>query len=539
MRHRTVISFILSALLAASPAVALDLDAMRLRGGQLAAALETGRGGDWDAAGTEAALTGDALLADIVLWRKLRAGQGSAAELAAFAARRPGWPGQDALREAVLGESGGGDDGGSGTVLTGDAATNWEAFSAAWRADDWITAETLILAASATEAGLGDPERWGERRRSLVRRAQREGRYQQAYAMAASHFLTTGRSYADCEWLAGWIALRYLNDPSRAVGHFLRFQADVATPISLGRGAYWLGRAYEAMGDTTTAAAWYTEGARHQTAFYGQLAAAKLSLPGDTAIASAGLPDWRTAPVLESDDVQAALLVYYAGETELANQFFVHLAKTLPGEAAVGAVANLALHLGEHAYAVRMAKAAARRGMLLHAAYYPVHPLAGFERGVEPAFALSIARQETELDPNAVSPAGARGLMQLMPGTAQKVAGQLGLEYDRARLTSDWQYNATLGQTYLADQILRFGGSYALAAAAYNAGPGRVDQWIEAYGDPRLSSTDLIDWLETIPFEETRNYVQRVMEGLYVYRARLAGQAGAMTILADLGRGRY
>ncbi len=150
---------------------------------------------------------------------------------------------------------------------------------------------------------------------------------------------------------------------------------------------------------------------------------------------------------------------------------------------------------------------------------------------------MSIARQETELDQRAISPAGARGLMQLMPATARKVAGRIGERYSRDRLLDDWQYNARLGQSYLAEQIVTFGGSYVLAAAAYNAGPHRVDQWIGAYGDPRLPGTDIIDWIETIPFGETRNYVQRVIEGLYVYRARLSGAAGPMTIAQDLARG--
>ncbi len=163
--------------------------------------------------------------------------------------------------------------------------------------------------------------------------------------------------------------------------------------------------------------------------------------------------------------------------------------------------------------------------------------LARYASKIEPALAMSIARQETELNQRAISPAGARGLMQLMPRTAKKVASWIGESYSRDRLLDDWQYNARLGQSYLAEQIITFGGSYVLAAAAYNAGPHRVDQWIGEYGDPRLPGTDMIDWIENIPFSETRNYVQRVMEGLWIYRARLAGEAGPMTIEADLARG--
>jgi len=184
-----------------------------------------------------------------------------------------------------------------------------------------------------------------------------------------------------------------------------------------------------------------------------------------------------------------------------------------------------------------VAKNAARKGILIYPAYYPVTELAGYASKIEPALAMAIARQETELNQRAVSPAGARGLMQLMPRTAKRVAGWIGEEYSRSRLTEDWQYNARLGQTYLARRIGQFGGSYVLAAAAYNAGAHRVDTWIAAYGDPRLPGVDMIDWIETIPFSETRNYVQRVTEALYVYRSRLAGVAGPMSIVQDLARG--
>ncbi len=218
-------------------------------------------------------------------------------------------------------------------------------------------------------------------------------------------------------------------------------------------------------------------------------------------------------------------------------QTFSHLGETMPA-GALAPLTQLTLDLGQPHYAVRIAKKAAGRGVLIYPAYYPVHEIGTYATKVEPAFALSIARQETELNPHAVSRAGARGLMQLMPATAQKVAGWIGEPYDQNRLLTDWRYNVRLGETYLARRTAQYGGSYALAAAAYNAGAGRVDEWIATFGDPRLPGVDMIDWIENIPFEETRNYVQRVMEGLYVYRTRLTGQAGPMTIEQDLARGR-
>jgi soluble lytic murein transglycosylase len=231
------------------------------------------------------------------------------------------------------------------------------------------------------------------------------------------------------------------------------------------------------------------------------------------------------------------VLLHFAGEEALAFAFFSDLGRKLEGAATLGALARLGLDLDQPHYAVRVAKHAARKGILLYPAYYPVTGLAGYASKIEPALAMAIARQETELNQRAISPAGARGLMQLMPATAKKVAGWIGEPYSQSRLTDDWQYNARLGQTYLSRRIDEFGGSYVLAAAAYNAGASRVVSWIGEYGDPRLPGTDMIDWMESIPFSETRNYVQRVMEGLYVYRSRLAGQAGPMTIEADLARG--
>jgi soluble lytic murein transglycosylase len=365
------------------------------------------------------------------------------------------------------------------------------------------------------------------------------GRHTRAYHLASRHHLapSDGYAYADCEWIAGWVALRKLEEPERALAHFQRFEAAVETPISVARAGYWLGRTYAAMDEPARALRWYSVAAEHQTAFYGQLAAQEIGARGDARLAARDLPNWRVSPALRSDDVRLAAILHFAGEDSLAFQTFSHLGREMSGGAALGALGSLALELEQPHVAVRIAKHAARKGVVIHPAYYPLHDLAGYAREIEPALAMSIARQETELNPRAISPAGARGLMQLMPSTAQKVAGWLGEPYSRSRLTEDWRYNARLGQRYLAERIRQFGGSYVLAAAAYNAGAHRVDDWVGRYGDPRLPGVDVIDWIETIPFRETRNYVQRVIEGLYVYRARLSGEAGQMTILQDLTRG--
>lgn len=407
----------------------------------------------------------------------------------------------------------------------------------------WAEAEELLLAVSTDAAGLGDPARWGDRRRSLAREAMREGRARNAYRLAAQHHLTGGADYADLEWLAGYLALTRFDDPDRALAHFARFRAAVTTPISLGRAGYWEGRAHEAAGNPEAAMAAYAEGARHQSSFYGQLAAERAGLPADRALAGGGAAggetggataDWRQAGFLQSDVVQAALLLRRAGETEMMARFLLHAEEDMaPADSIL--LARMALDLGHPFVAVRIAKRLAEGGVVVPDVYYPVTDAAGFDLAVPVPLALAIARQESELNPAAVSPAGARGLMQLMPGTARKMAADLGEDYALSRLTDDPAWNARLGSGYLAQMLDRFGGSHVLAAAAYNAGPNRVDQWIAEYGDPRSPRVDPIDWIEMIPYRETQNYVMRVLEGVHVYRLRLGQDASAIGLTGLIG----
>jgi len=533
-----LIRIVLSASLALASvaASAFDLADARRDGRVVAEALALGTRGDWDGAEARAAAGGDALIGDIVLWRRLRAGAGSAAAYRDFVARRGDWPGQDALARAVFEQM---PPPRATPPLTGRPARNWAAFDHAWGGRRYAEAARLLDQITVEAAGLGRPLDWADRRRSLVRRLARGGDVRLAYRLASRHHLTgeSGYAYADLEWLAGWIALRRLKDAELAAGHFARFAAVVDTPISLGRAGYWAGRAEAARGRDDEARRWYALAARYQTSFYGQLAAAEIGAPPDPRLAAPALPDWRLAPAMRDDLVRTGAILHFAGERGLSWQVFLHLAETLEGVAPLAALGALVIDLDRPNVAVRVAKIAARRGVVLPPAYYPLHPLAEYADIVEPALAMSVARQETELNQYAVSRAGARGLMQLMPATARRVAGWIDEPYQIARLTSDWQYNARLGQTYLARRIDQFDGSYVLAAAAYNAGAHRVERWIAEFGDPRLPGVDMIDWIETIPFDETRNYVQRVIEGLHVYRARLGAGTDSVTIRADLVRG--
>jgi soluble lytic murein transglycosylase len=400
----------------------------------------------------------------------------------------------------------------------------------------WDEAEAYLLERSTSAEALGEPDMWMERRANLARAALRRGEVETAYALAANNFGTkdSGADYADAEWVAGYVALTRMDDPARAVGHFERFQAAVATPISLGRAGYWLGRARFEAGDAAAAEAAWRAGAMHQTSFYGQLAAERAGVPADARLAGeTEAPDWRSEALDASSALRAARLLRQAGDDARAALFFRHAADGMPAPQRA-AVAQMAADLGAPHLGVRIAKDAAADGVLLPSQYYPLHAMAEADWPVPTELALAIARQESEFNPGAVSPAGARGLMQLMPATAQEVSGQLGVGYDLGRLTADPMYNARLGTAYLARMLRAYDGSYVLAAAAYNAGPGRVREWLAAYGDPRSGEIDAIDWMETIPFEETRNYVMRVLESLHVYRARLEGETPPIRLASDI-----
>jgi soluble lytic murein transglycosylase len=406
--------------------------------------------------------------------------------------------------------------------LAEDPGLAYERFAWRLRRDRDEAALELIVAQSP--ARLGRAEAWSNRRRSMARELMRAGEADAAYRLAAEHGLVAGSDFADLEWLAGYIALTYLDRPDQAADHFASFGAAVQTPISLGRAGYWLGRAEEAAGNADAAAAAYAFGAEHQTSFYGQLAAEKAGVAMDPEIAgTAAYPDWQSLDAAESTVFAAAEFFLAAGERNLAERFLVHLAESLePNE--MGALADVALTRDEPHLALMIAKYAATQGIVLPRAYFPVVDLGVDPMPVPREWALAIARRESEFDPAVMSGAGARGLMQLMPGTAEIVSRNLGLSYSVRRLVTDPNYNAQLGTAYLADLRRRFGDNVILVAAGYNAGPGRPARWMQTYGDPRDGAVDPVDWIEHIPFRETRNYVMRVMESIPVYRARLAGE---------------
>ncbi len=423
-------------------------------------------------------------------------------------------------------------------ALQNDAGLAYDRF--VWRAKKGYSesAIELLLARSVSEASLGHPEKWASRRRTYARRAMRAGDAELAYRIASSHFLPSGSNYADLEWLSGYLSLRKLGNAPRAVNHFQRFRQAIASPISMGRAGYWLGEAYVEAGEEGSAYQAFRMGADFQTSFYGQLAASRIRATPDELLAGPEFPpDWTKAPFLAEDTVRAGVLFYFAGEPARA-KMFLNLAASRLELGGRAAMAQLLLDLDEPHIALRIAKGAATNGDVLPTPYYPLHGLAEFAESVPPELAMAIARQESELNVAARSPVGALGLMQVMPATAKTVARGLGISYSARRLGADWQYNARIGTAYLAQMLARFDGSVLLAAAAYNAGPSRAERWIRDYGDPRLESVDAVDWIESIPFRETRNYVMRVLEAQFVYRARILGQVGPLTLAAELQQNR-
>ncbi|MGE0659615.1 MAG: lytic transglycosylase domain-containing protein [Reyranellaceae bacterium] len=377
-------------------------------------------------------------------------------------------------------------------------------------------AQNLLLGARADERNL---DAWWIERGYHARELLQIGRHREAYDIARAHDGVRGYGFSELEFLSGWIALRFLNRPVEAARHFQALHAGVSYPISLARGAYWSGRALEAAG-SPEARKWYREAAQYGDTYYGQLAAKKLgdrqlNLPTDPPATAAQRQAFENNEIVILTRMLAAI-----GEERRARQFMVRLA--IDGSAAERRLAGeLMLQLNRPDIGLQVAKKSVEGGTLLHEASFPNVRIDG-ALPVERAVALGLARQESQFDNRAQSSAGALGLMQLMPATAQKVAKSLGQPYVKARLTSDAGYNAQLGSAYLAEMLDRF-GALELALAAYNAGPHRVSRWLDENGDPRGQNVDMIDWVELIPFRETRNYVQRVMEGINVYRQIEAG----------------
>ncbi|WP_420392611.1 transglycosylase SLT domain-containing protein [Acuticoccus sp.] len=384
-----------------------------------------------------------------------------------------------------------------------------------------------------------DGDAWWTEARIVARMMAERGEGRAAYALVARGLATSVGARADEAFHAGWFALRYLADGGRAEVHLAELAAISTTPLSLSRAAYWRGRAASLRGDEAAAQAHHREASRHGTTYYGQLSRVALGLSGT----GVGRPPAATAKdrlaLALSKVATAAARLVAAGHGHRAAPLLDHLARTVPTPGQAVLVATLAERAGGMRPALSVAKAAQRTGLDVGRLAHPIGAIPDGVRlpdGVDLALVYAVARQESEFNAAAVSPAGARGLMQLMPGTAAAVARELRMAHSAAKLTSDPAHNATLGAAYLAKRLDAFDGSYVLTLAAYNAGAARASEWIARFGDPRDPKVDPVMWVEDIPFPETRNYVQRVIETVQVYREALG--TGRFAIHADLSRGR-
>lgn len=383
-------------------------------------------------------------------------------------------------------------------------------------------------------------EKWSRERSILARRALGKGHISEAYRLIKVHGLKEGPAFAEAEWLAGWIMLRFLKERAIAFRHFKAMYTAVEYPISRARGAYWAARAAEEADKSKLATHWYRLAARYSTTYYGQLAAARLA-PGSTIkLAPEPQPSPEEADAFANQElVRAVEILDVLGERERLRPFILSVSDLQEDAVWQKLTADLARVHHRPDLAIAVAKKASRGGRELIMAGYPTVALPPVRLGksrLEIPLVLAVVRQESAFRPKAQSGAGARGLMQLLPRTARNIAKELKVKYARSRLTTDPRFNLKLGQTYLANLLIKFKGSYVLALAAYNAGPSRARRWMRKHGNPRDKAVDAIDWIELIPIEETRNYIQRVMEGVQVYRGRLNGMEVALNLEQDLKR---
>lgn len=402
------------------------------------------------------------------------------------------------------------------------------------RLGKYSKAANLLLKAPRDPALLIDPDEWWVERRVISRQMLEIGKPRLAYKLAAEHSAKSARDIIDAEFHAGWYALRFLNDAVTARRHFGRLLQHATRPISQSRGHYWMGRA--SSGDS--ARSHYQKAARHAGTYYGQLAARKLGIK-KLNIKRANPTKADRSNYASRELVRAIKRLEAIGSGWRADSIYRHLALTLksPGEIAI--LAADAERKRDYSLSLQVGKLAHGRGFKVDTLSWPLGAIPRSAKIGSTGLALSysIARQESAFNKKAVSPANARGLLQLLPGTAKAVARKKGLKYSYKRLTSDAAYNATLGSSYLSEQLGNFNNSYVLTFAGYNAGPRRAEEWIERFGNPRGKSlNEVIDWVEKIPFKETRSYVQRILENYQVYKTRIAGSS--LNIERDLTRGR-
>ena len=380
----------------------------------------------------------------------------------------------------------------------------------------------ILLNVKNTKDYLVRPDKWWDEREIISRSLIYEKKYELAYKIASNHALIEGSDYAAAEWMSGWIALSFLDDPLLSKDHFQNFYNNVSYPISTSRGAYWLARSYKALGDKENSKKWFEEAAKYLTTYYGQLAFLELNPNENFELSKDMEVDKKYREKFYSKElVKITYLLDELNEDKYTKFILRHLANENIESGSEILASELSTNIGRFDFAIQIAKIASYEKRFHNKFNYPIISTPKNINGrkiPESAFILSIIRQESEFDLSANSHAGAKGLMQLMPYTAKLVAKQAKLPYVKSRLTTDPEYNINLGSHYIAGLILDYDGAYPYAIAAYNAGPNRVKYWKKINKDPQKKQIDYVDWIELIKFRETRNYVQRVLENYNVYR---------------------
>ena len=380
----------------------------------------------------------------------------------------------------------------------------------------------ILLKIKNTKDYMIRPDKWWVERFILARSLIYKKRYETAYKLTSNHALSEGPEFAEAEWMSGWIALSFLNDPLLAKNHFIKFYNNVGYPISLSSGAYWLGRTFEKLKNYDESNKWYLEGSKYLTTYYGQLSHMKVKPNESYQLDS--LMELDKSYIQEFYNKKLVAIVYLLHELK-KSKYTKHILRYLANEdidkGSEILAAKLATDISRFDFAIQVSKIASYQKRFHNKYNYPIISTptkVGNRKIPESALILSIIRQESEFDISANSRVGAQGLMQLMPYTAKTVSKQAKLGYSKSKLTKSPEYNINLGSFYIAGLILEYDGSYPFAIAAYNAGPKRVKYWKKLNKNPQKNKIDYVDWIELIKFKETRNYVQRVLENFNVYR---------------------
>lgn len=422
--------------------------------------------------------------------------------------------------------------------LANDPRLLFDQARAARKNTDFDRAAELLTRSATRELFKSRPGPLWAEAHIVAREMMKEGKNELAFRLVTDTGITTGNEFSDAEFLSGWLALRFLKDAKTALPHFLKLADGVSRPISKARAYYWQGRTYEELGDNAKAYKAYQTGSAFPETFYGQLSLTRIEADPKLHLTSPKVETLPSQAVFDRDELgQAMRVLADLGSQDLLRAFALRYLELHPGGGHAKRLLQSLSEMGFRDVALRIAKAIGYDGPTFPLYAYPVIPVPDY-RGPglapEPALVHAIIRQETEFDPQSVSHANARGIMQLTLAAAKTNARRAGLPYRPNALTTDVTYNMQLGMTEFSGYLDNWNNSVPLSAAAYNAGATNAKRWVQIFGDPRTSQTDPIDWIESITYGETRNYVQRIVENLQVYRARMAGRDAPLRILTDL-----